>query len=148
MLEISFSQRFEQEVQNLPFAQDLDKLKSDLKAHLEGIHNDEMPVSYLGNTGAFNDPPDVADAGMGKIHVWDTSTSWFTTQKQRAWNHASHVGARRSDTFLVYCQHFFDEHRYQFLGVLVPGHEKIRHGGNGYGYLRPFVPDANNFQET
>lgn len=148
MLEISFSQRFEQEVQKLPFAQDLDKLKADLKAHLEGIYKDQMPVSYLGNTGALNAPIEVADAGMGKIHVWDESTEWFDEKRQRNWKNASHVGARHSDTFFVYCQHFFDEHRYQFLGVLVPGHEKIRHGGNGYGFLRPLVPDANDFQDT
>lgn len=143
MHKVSFSQQFEKEITAMGHS--VKKLKTDLKLHLDSVSEAEMPIDYLGRTGAFDYPQSVVDSGLKRIHVYDFSCQRFNSEKQAAWNRSSSLHKRTSDTYFLYINNFFDEHHCHFLGVINPAHIKCSFKQSGMKWFGPFIDAANKF---
>lgn len=118
MHQISFSPRFEKEVESLGHS--LDAVKVHLELHLDAIGTGEMPVPYLGKTDAFHFPQAVVDADLSKIHVFDPTCTNFTKD-------------------------YFNEHHCYFVGMISPAHTKCDVRKSGMSWFGPLVDEANKF---
>ncbi|ODQ00617.1 type II toxin-antitoxin system YafO family toxin [Salinivibrio sp. SS2] len=144
MHKVSFSPDFEKEVISQLGYKPTD-LQTDLEVHLDAVGTDDMPIPYLGRTDAFNRPQTVVDAGLYKIHVYDTSCSAFNQIEQQRWNSARNLWQRTSDTYFIYAPNFFDEYHCQFIGVVNPAHLKTNVTKSGFKWFSPLVDAANKF---
>ncbi|CAK2899915.1 type II toxin-antitoxin system YafO family toxin [Vibrio sp. 10N.222.54.A1] len=143
MHQISFSPRFEKEVESLGHS--LDAVKVHLELHLDAIGTGEMPVPYLGKTDAFHFPQAVVDADLSKIHVFDPTCTNFTKADQDSWKRATNLRGRTSDTYLVYTKDYFNEHHCYFVGMISPAHTKCDVRKSGMSWFGPLVDEANKF---
>lgn len=144
MHQISFSPEFESELKG-QLGKQVEDVKADLKLHLDAIGSSNMPIPYLGKTDPFDYPQPAADADLKKIHIFDSSCPTFGTKEQNAWNKATALRYRTSDTYFVYTVNYFDEYHCHFVGVVSPAHEKCNVTKSGFKWFSPLIDAANKF---